>query len=51
MTAASRLSELCFALGVEYDPNAAHAADYDTEVLAQCLFAGIDRGFFKLPID
>lgn len=45
-----KLSELCFALGVKYDTSAAHAADYDTEVLAECLFAGLDRGFFKLPI-
>ena len=45
-----KLGELCFALGVDYDPTAAHAADYDTEVLAECLFKGIDRGFYKLPI-
>ena len=45
-----KLSELCFALGVNYDQEAAHAADYDTDVTAQCLFKGIERGFFKLPI-
>lgn len=45
-----KLKELCFALGVDYDTEAAHAADYDTEVLAECLFKGIDRGFFKLPL-
>ena len=44
-----KLAELCFALGVDYDPQAAHAADYDTDVTAQCLFKGIDRGFFQLP--
>ncbi|HEO0816992.1 3'-5' exonuclease [Acinetobacter baumannii] len=45
-----KLQELCFCLGVNYDTDAAHAADYDTEVLADCLFKGIDRGFFKLPL-
>lgn len=45
-----KLSELCFALGVDYDPSAAHAADYDTEILAECLFKGMDRGFYKLPL-
>lgn len=45
-----KLGELCFALGVDYHPEEAHAADYDTEVLASCLFSGIKRGFFKLPV-
>lgn len=44
-----KLAELCFALSVNYDSSAAHAADYDTEVLAECLFKGIDRNFFSLP--
>ncbi|WP_151708850.1 3'-5' exonuclease [Acinetobacter brisouii] len=43
-----KLQELCFCLGVQYDTSAAHAADYDTEVMAECLFRGIDRGVFKL---
>lgn len=45
-----KLAELCFALGVDYDPTAAHAADYDTDVTAQCLFKGIERGFFTIPL-
>lgn len=45
-----KLGELCFALGVHYDPSSAHSADYDTEVTAECLFKGIGRGFFNLPI-
>lgn len=43
------LKELCFALNVEYDDSKAHAALYDTEVLAKCFFEGLKRGFFKLP--
>lgn len=44
-----KLEELCEALGVNYDGAAAHAADYDTEVLAQCFLKGLDRGAFELP--
>lgn len=45
-----KLQELCFALGKEYDADKAHAAEYDTELLMECLWEGIDRGFFKLPL-
>jgi DNA polymerase III epsilon subunit-like protein len=45
-----KLMELCFALGVEYDKAKAHAADYDVEVMMECLWRGIDRGFYQLPI-
>lgn len=44
-----RLSELCFACDVAYDPTAAHAASYDVEVMAECFFKGLDYGFFTLP--
>jgi len=44
-----KLSELAFALGVEYDPAKAHAAQYDVEVTAECFFRGLDRGFYELP--
>lgn len=44
-----KLSELCFALGVDYDPNSAHGAEYDTQITAECLFRGLDRGFYHLP--
>lgn len=45
-----KLSELCFALGVKYDFSAAHAADYDVKVMMECLWRGLDRGFYTLPI-
>jgi DNA polymerase-3 subunit epsilon len=41
------LSELCYALEVDYDPEAAHSAKYDTEVLAECFFKGYDQKAFK----
>lgn len=44
-----RLGELCFALGVDYDPAKAHGADYDTTVMMDCFFRGIARGFYQLP--
>ena len=40
------LGALCFALGVDYNPDAAHAADYDVEVTAQCFFRGIETGLY-----
>lgn len=42
------LTELCFALGVDYDEGAAHKADYDVEVMTACLWKGLDWGWFKL---
>jgi DNA polymerase-3 subunit epsilon len=44
-----RLGELCFALGVDYDPSKAHGAEYDVCVMMECFFKGLDRGFYKLP--
>lgn len=44
-----KLGELCFALGVEYDPSKAHGASYDTEVMMECFWRGLDRGFYTLP--
>lgn len=41
-----KLMELCEALGVHYDPEAAHAADYDVEVMMQAFWKSCDRGFF-----
>lgn len=40
------LQELCFALGVTYDPSLAHAADYDVLRMEECVFKGIDFGFY-----
>jgi len=43
------LGTLCFACDVPYDPEAAHAADYDVEVMLACFFKQFPRGFFTLP--
>lgn len=42
------LQELCFACEVPYDPSLAHAASYDVKRMNECLFRGIDWGFFDL---
>lgn len=41
------LQELCFACGVEYDPEQAHAAQYDVERMMECFFRAVDWGFFN----
>lgn len=40
------LGELCFACGVDYDPEQAHGADYDITVNMQAYFAARAMGFF-----
>jgi DNA polymerase-3 subunit epsilon len=47
--AVPNLGALCFACGVPYDPEAAHAADYDVDRMMDCFFSQFDRGFFTLP--
>ena len=42
-----KLMELCEALGVAYDPDAAHSASYDVEVMMDCFWRAFDRGFFQ----
>ncbi|MCG5512799.1 exonuclease domain-containing protein [Ectothiorhodospira shaposhnikovii] len=42
------LKELCFALSVPYDESAAHAALYDVQKTAECLFRGLARGFYTI---
>jgi len=44
-----KLAEVAFALQVPYDASAAHAASYDVSVTAECLFRGLERGFYQLP--
>lgn len=44
------LGELCFACGVPYDPASAHKADYDVDRMTECLFNGMDWGFYQLPL-
>lgn len=43
-----QLRELCWAMGVEYDPAKAHAADYDVDVMMACFFKGVDQGYFDI---
>lgn len=45
---APNLQELCFACGVDYDPEAAHAASYDVAKMMECFFFGLRRGVFSL---
>jgi DNA polymerase-3 subunit epsilon len=40
------LGELCFACGVDYDPEQAHGADYDITVNMKAYFAARAMGFF-----
>ena len=43
------LQNLCFACGVDYDTEEAHAASYDVKVLMECFFKAMAWGFFQLP--
>ena len=42
------LGELCFACGVSYDSEEAHAASYDTDRMMRCLQVGVTDGWYKL---
>ncbi len=44
------LKALCFACGIPYILTAAHAADYDVDVMMDCLFFGIKRGVFTIKV-
>lgn len=41
-----RLQELCFATGVDYDPDKAHAAAYDVEKMMDAYYRGLHFGYF-----
>jgi DNA polymerase-3 subunit epsilon len=43
------LGELCFATGISYDTEKAHAADYDVAVMMAAFFKGWKKGFFTIP--
>lgn len=43
-----KLVELCTALGVEFDSDAAHRADYDTAKMMEALEIGINLGYYDL---
>lgn len=45
------LKELCFSVGVDYDPTKAHSAAYDVDVMMDCFFKGLDLGFFKVEAE
>lgn len=42
------LEELCWAVGVRYNPDEAHAADYDVDRTVECLIKGLEFGYFDL---
>lgn len=43
------LQKLCFACGVDYNPEEAHAARYDVVKMMDCFFYGIEHGHFSMP--
>lgn len=43
------LGEFCFATGVSYDKEMAHAAEYDVQVMLEGFFLAHREGFIKLP--
>lgn len=43
------LGALCFACGIDYDEDQAHAAEYDVHCMMQCYEYGLRRGVFALP--
>lgn len=45
---APKLMHLCRSVGVEYDVDKAHAAEYDVDVMMQAFFIALKEGFFKL---
>lgn len=44
------LGELCWAFGIEYDGEIAHAADYDIDRTMECFFEGVRKGVFEVPL-
>lgn len=42
------LKELCFACDVPYDPEKAHGAEYDVDMMMQSFLFGYKLGFFKV---
>lgn len=44
------LGELCWATGVDYDADSAHAADYDIDCTMEAFFKGVKLGLFTLPV-
>lgn len=44
------LQELCFAMGVDYDSAKAHAADYDVNVMADCIKRGAAWSWYDFAV-
>jgi len=42
------LQELCWSMGVEYDPLKSHAAEYDVDVMMQSFFKAVDLGYYDI---
>ena len=47
----ANLGELCYACEVDYEPEEAHSALYDTEKLAECFFYGFDNKGFVIKTE
>lgn len=45
------LGELCLALDIPYEPEKAHSAEYDVDVMMQAFFEGRRQGFFKIDTE
>lgn len=45
------LKELCWSLGIDYDPALAHAAEYDVYCMMACYEKAIKLGLFDKPIN
>jgi len=43
-----RLGELATCLDIEYNPDEAHAAEYDVDVMAKCFFTGRRLGYYGI---
>lgn len=43
------LRRLCWACGIDYDKEKAHAAEYDVQVMLDCFFSQWRQGFFQIP--
>ena len=50
MGSVPNLGALCWAMGVNYDSENAHAADYDIDVTMEAFIVGVNKGFFKVPL-
>lgn len=44
------LGELCFARGISYDREKAHAAEYDVTCMMEPFFIAHKKGFIQLPV-